>query len=125
MFSQQFPALDAAGWLAFAKRTWREDGKQFVPTSDPKIAKTLEGFQPENPLPAMWPQFDALSGVPVMVVRGANSDLLTPATVAAMQARRPDLVVLEVADQGHTPLLAEDGTIGKLIAFIDTCGKPH
>ncbi len=125
MFSQQFPALTADGWLAFARRSWREDGKQFVPTSDPRIARTLEGFQPENPLPAMWLQFDALSGVPAMVVRGANSDILTTETVAAMKARRPSLVTLEVADQGHTPLLAEDDTIGKLIAFIDSCGAPH
>ena len=125
MFSQQFPALTADGWLAFARRSWREDGKQFVPTSDPRIARTLEGFQPENPLPAMWLQFDALSGVPAMVVRGANSDILTTETVAAMKARRPSLVTLEVADQGHTPLLAEDDTIGKLIVFIDSCGAPH
>jgi pimeloyl-ACP methyl ester carboxylesterase len=69
----------------------------------------------------MWPQFDALAAVPVMVVRGANSDLLMPETVAAMKQRRPDLVSLEVADQGHTPLLAEPDVIAKLAAFIETC----
>jgi pimeloyl-ACP methyl ester carboxylesterase len=123
MFDHQFPALTHDNWLAFAKRTWRAENGSYIPTYDVKIALMLQNYDPETPIPAMWPQFDALSAVPVMVVRGANSDLLTAETVAAMKTRRPSLVTLEVADQGHTPLLAEQDTITKLIAFIDTCGK--
>lgn len=121
MFSHQFPALTADGWIAWARRNWRESNGQLVPASDPAIAKGLESFTPDVPIPPMWPQFDALAAVPVMVVRGANSDLLTGETVAAMKQRRPDLVALEVADQGHTPLLAEPDVIDRLSAFIDTC----
>ena len=125
MFSHQFTALTADDWMAWAKRSWRDDNGHLAPTSDATISKGLEGFTPDVPIPAMWPQFDALSGVPVMVVRGANSDLLAPETVAAMKARRTDLVTVEVADQSHTPLLEDDLTIGKLIAFIDTCDPRH
>lgn len=125
MFNHQFPALTADDWIAWAKRNWHENDGQLLPASDPKIAKGLEAFAPEVPIPPMWLQFDALAAVPVMVVRGANSDLLMPETVAAMKARRPDLVTLEIADQGHTPLLAEDTTIAKLIAFIDACSTRH
>jgi pimeloyl-ACP methyl ester carboxylesterase len=125
MFSGQFPALTADDWIGWARRSWREEGGRFAPTSDPQIAKGLENFAPEVPIPPMWLQFDALASVPVMVVRGANSDLLMPETVAAMKARRPDLATLEIADQGHTPLLAEPDTIARLSAFIDTCDPRH
>ena len=55
----------------------------------------------------MWKQFDALGGVPVMVIRGENSDILSADDRRRHGARRPDLVAIEVPDQGHTPLLVE------------------
>jgi len=82
---------------------------------------TLEGIDLAQPLPPLWAEFDALAGVPVMVMRGANSDLLSGATVAAMRARRPDLTAVEVPDQGHAPLLSEPEIMGRIDAFIRGC----
>lgn len=117
----QFPRLTAEQWLAGAQNAWEERDGKLTPTYDVRLARTLEGVSPERPLPPLWNQFDALGQVPVMVIRGANSDLLSPATVTAMKARRRDLDVLEVPDQGHTPLLAEADTLARIAAFAARC----
>ncbi|MGZ5865641.1 MAG: alpha/beta fold hydrolase [Xanthobacteraceae bacterium] len=121
LFSQQFPALTQDDWIAWARRSWREEKKRFVQTYDARIANTLSTINPETPPPALWPQFDALKQIPLMVVRGANSDILSAETVTAMAARRSDMEVVEVADQGHTPLLDDDATIARIATFIGTC----
>jgi pimeloyl-ACP methyl ester carboxylesterase len=117
----QFPKLGDADWLAAAKRGWREEGGRLLNTYDPALAHTFQGFDPEHPFPTLWPQFDALARIPLMVVHGANSDILSSATVDAMRARHPDMEVLVVPDQGHAPLLAEAGTIGPIAAFAAKC----
>jgi pimeloyl-ACP methyl ester carboxylesterase len=117
----QFPKLTAADWLAAAKRAWREDGGRLVVTYDPALTGTLETVTPDKPFPTLWNEFDAMGKVPLMVVRGANSDILSAATVIAMQARRPDVELLVVPDQGHAPLLAEAPTIAAIAAFAAKC----
>jgi pimeloyl-ACP methyl ester carboxylesterase len=123
LFDAQFPALTADDWMTNARRTFREHNGRLVPTYDVKLAETLKGVALEKPLPALWNEFDALAGVPLMVIRGALSDLLSPETVEAMRVRRTTLDVLEVADQGHAPLLAEAGTIARIKSFIDAAAR--
>ena len=86
----------------------------------------LEATNFERPLPALWKQFDALASVPVMVIRGGNSDILSITTVAAMRARRSSLEVVEIPDQGHAPILAGTEIIGGIARFVGTCeATPH
>ena len=58
-----------------------------------------------------------------MVVRGSNSDILSPATVAAMRERRSSLDVVEVADEGHAPRLTEPKTASRIAEFITSCDR--
>jgi pimeloyl-ACP methyl ester carboxylesterase len=117
----QFTAMSEAQWLAQARRTWRETANGLVLDYDPQLALTLAEVDVERPVPPLWAQFDSLARVPLMLIHGANSDLLSAATVDAMRARRLDIDVLEVPDQGHAPLLVEADVIARIAAFVTLC----
>ena len=122
-FHAQFPKLAPQDWIAFAQRTWREHRGALMPNHDLKLARALRGVSLER-LPTFWNQFDALAHIPLMVIRGANSDMLASTTVNAMLARRGQLEVVVVPDQGHAPLLAEPKVIRRIAAFVASSEVP-
>jgi len=121
LFDAQFPRLTGEQWLAAAQRTWKADNGELVPTYDVKLGGTLAELDIERPLPAMWTEFDALSRVPILVIRGANSDILSAATVRAMQVRHPTTESIEIADEGHVPLLDSPDLIRRVAEFVCSC----
>jgi pimeloyl-ACP methyl ester carboxylesterase len=125
LFDAQFPKLTAEHWLAAAERAWKSDDGELVPTYDVRLARTLAEIDIERPLPAMWNEFDALARVPVLVIRGANSDILSAATVSAMHEHHRTMESIEVADQGHVPVLESGGLIGRIAEFVAKCDNTH
>jgi len=123
LFGGHFPKWGDADWLIFARRTFKEADERIVADYDTRLATTLAGLTPERPMPALWKEFDALNRVPVMVVRGTKSDILSEATVAAMRERRSSLEVIEVADEGHAPRLTDPETASRIASFIASCEK--
>ncbi|UWQ18619.1 alpha/beta fold hydrolase [Jannaschia sp. M317] len=101
-----FENVPPSRWQEEAEKHYRETPEGLALTYDAKLRDAvLEGGA--QPLPDLWPLFDALAGLPLACIRGANSDLLTPETLAEMQRRRPDMIVGEVAGRGHVPFLDE------------------
>ena len=123
LFSDQFPKLTSEDWLGAAQRAWKTNADhELVPTYDVRLAQTLTEVDIERPLPSMWQEFDALARVPVLVIRGGLSDILSAETVAGMKEHHPAMDVIEVADQGHVPVLAAGSELlGGIAAFVAEC----
>lgn len=89
---------------------------------DPKLRDAVLPTFSADP-PDLWPYFDALEGIPVGLIRGANSDLLSAETVDRMRSRRPDIAVLDVPDRGHCPFLDEPECTTFIRRFLRDAGK--
>ena len=121
VFHTQFPNFTAEQWLATAQRAWRMQDGALTPTYDVRIARTLAAIDIEQRLPPLWNEFDSLIRVPLLVIRGENSDLLSADTLAAMAVRHPGMETIEVPGQGHVPLLDGDDIVSRITAFVAQC----
>ena len=117
----RFPGLTDAKWTSLARRWFDEGPEGLVLNYDARIRDNIEATAGQA-APNMWPLFDALDGVPLAVVRGMNSDLLTAETVEKMRKRRRDLIVGEVPDRGHVPFLDEPEAQAALASLVARVG---
>ena len=117
-FGDHFPRLTEAEWQEWARTVWTDEGGKPVLSYDPALARTLDAVNETDPIPDLWAVWDKLAAIPAMVIRGANSDLLSAATVAEMGRRHPGLVAIEVADEGHTPFLHRPALADRIGAFV-------
>ena len=125
LFHGQFPNLTSEQWLAAAQRGWAMRDGALIPTYDVRLGRTLSAIDIESPLPPLWNEFDALKRVPMLVIHGGKSDILSAATVEAMAARHPGLDIIEVADQGHVPLLEGDVLLHRIGDFVAKCDAAY
>lgn len=72
----------------------------------------------------LWALFRGLAGIPVGVVRGGNSDILSQATAEAMAAAHPDLILAVVPAKGHTPTLSEPEAAEVVRTILDKAARP-
>lgn len=114
-----------AGFANVPEERWRDEVEKLYTqtkdglriTYDPKLRDaTLPAFEAEAP--EMWPVYDMLADLPVAVIRGANSDLLSHATFAEMGRRHPGAILAEVPDRGHIPFLDEAPALDALRNWI-------
>ena len=115
---EAFPDYDLDGWLEMAKRTLvvSQNGRISY-DYDMAIAEPFK--QPGNAAPVdLWPAFDALKDVPMVLVRGELSDLLSPETVAEMGKRNRAMTTVTVPNVGHAPMLNEPEARGAIDALF-------
>ncbi len=124
----RFPGVALSAWRVWAARTYRPlPGGGLALRYDPAIRDALLAQAEAGPLPDLWPLFDGLAGIPLGLIRGANSDLLTAETAQRMRARRPDMRYAEIADRGHIPFLDEPGSLALIRAVLadaEAGGRP-
>jgi pimeloyl-ACP methyl ester carboxylesterase len=69
--------------------------------------------------PNLWLAYEALRDVPMLLVRGELSDLLSPDTVKQMGVRNPKLRGITVPRIGHAPTLDEPAVREAIDALLD------
>ena len=83
---------------------------------DPKLAVPFVAALTSADM-ELWPLYDAIE-CPVLLVRGADSDLLTTAAAAEMERRGPKAKLVEFAGVGHAPTLMHADQIEAVRAFL-------
>jgi len=107
-------------WLALSRPMLRPDGMGFKLHYDPSIAVAFKNLTPANAKAGeavMWAMYDQITA-PTLVLRGADSDLLSPASARAMGERGPRAALREFAGVGHAPMLTNDEQIGAVRTFL-------
>ncbi len=114
-----FPDLSEEQWLAFAHRLFRENAAGRPELAyDPAISQPIKE-SPQAAAPGdLWQIFDAMKGIPMLVIRGALSDILSAGTVRQMAKRHGSLRQVEVSRTGHAPLLTEPEAETAIVDFL-------
>ncbi len=120
---QQFPLFGDAEWEMMARRTWTEREGRLTPDYDPNLMKVLEEIDLEAPLPVLWNYFEGLKAVPLLAIRGANSDLLAGKTLEEMGERHPDCETYVAPGQGHAPLLGSKDMVRRIAKLVQRAEK--
>jgi pimeloyl-ACP methyl ester carboxylesterase len=115
--STPFGPHSDAQWR-FLTENWvkKEADGRWRPRYDPRIAEPYRASMPEKDL-ELWSIYDAIR-CPTLVIRGAQSDLLSRATTAEMTRRGPKAKVIEIPGVGHAPTLLGADQIGVVRDFL-------
>jgi pimeloyl-ACP methyl ester carboxylesterase len=113
-----YPDYDLTQWLAMAKRLYRlSSAGRIVPHYDMKIAEPMRQGAGDAGAD-LWPAFDALGPVPLTIIRGGLSDILSVATAKEMVRRHPGAKLVTLPRVGHAPALDEAGALKAVDALI-------
>ena len=113
-----FPDLSSLQWLGFARTIYRDEGGRPRLSYDARLRQAVETAMQGAPAD-LWPYFDALAELPILTIRGANSDILSAATLGEMARRRPDMASVTVARRGHAPFLDEAEAVAAIDDFLE------
>lgn len=118
--SQGFGVHTREQWLALTEPQLKQEGGVFKPRSDPSIALPFKAVTPEQSKlgeAMLWQAWDGLT-LPTLLVRGAESDLLSAATAKAMTERGPRARLVEFAGVGHAPMFVQPDQVAAVREFL-------
>jgi pimeloyl-ACP methyl ester carboxylesterase len=104
-------------WAHLTRHSVRKDSEQdrYLSLCDPAILQALRA--PSNPGAHLWAYWDAID-LPILVVRGRDSDFLPSYLSNEMVRRNPHAIVHDVPGCGHAPTLMPRDQIEAVIAFL-------
>jgi pimeloyl-ACP methyl ester carboxylesterase len=121
-----FGPLTDAQWRHLAQHSARQNGDGgYALRYDPGIGEGLHGhIDAEFPIGPdllrgidLWNVWSKIE-CPVLVLRGANSEVLLKTTLEEMRKRKPDVEVVEFAGVGHAPALMSTDQIRVVKKFL-------
>lgn len=115
-----FEDVPASRWREEVERHTVETPEGLKIPYDPRLREALTAVG-EEPATDLWPLFDAMKDLPLAVIRGKNSNLLSHETVTVMGRRRPDMITAEVPDRGHIPFLDEPEALEVIRDWLEIC----
>jgi pimeloyl-ACP methyl ester carboxylesterase len=118
-----FANVPESRWAEEAVRHYVQTDEGVKINYDPALREAFLGAFKGDAVPTAWPLFDACAGLPLALIRGANSDLLSAASAAEMRARRPDMIFAEVPDRAHVPFLDEPESVAAITAWLDQAAR--
>lgn len=112
-----WPGLSDETWSRLVHRCYRADASaRPVLDCDPRVGQALRSAPPAQG--SLWPVFARLGAIPMLVIHGALSDILSAGTVERMQREKPDLERVTVGNRGHVPLLDEPEALLGIERFL-------
>lgn len=114
-----FPALDDTDWTDMAEAIFRQTNGMIVADFDPALIEPLRSLDKDTQIPDLWELYQGFQTIPLMVVRGENSSILSQATLTEMGQRHPDIKSVTAVGQGHAPLLHRPDLLAEISVFID------
>lgn len=113
-----FPGVPLSRWRIHARAIFDEvEGRPRL-AHDPQL-RAAAAVDDDSANISLWPLFEGVSDIPVLVIRGENSDILSRETVAAMAAHHHRLDHVEIADRGHAPFLDEPAALAAIEGFLE------
>jgi len=116
MSEKQFSAVPPQLWPVIARKSYLDENGFPAPAYDARLAQSVSMLSGD--VPALWVEFQALSRVPTLVLRGGNSDMLAQRTVDDMLARHARLDAVVIPGEGHTPMLMDSRSIEAIEGFV-------
>lgn len=119
-----FENVPEGRWFEEVSRHYIETPQGLQINYDPRLRNAVVAAETaiasgEAPPPDLWPLFDALDGLPLALIRGENSNLLSGKTAAEMRRRRPDMRFADVPARGHVPFLDEPAALEVIHAWLE------
>ncbi len=111
-----YPAYGLTDWVMLAKRLYRitKNGR-IVPDYDAKIAEPMrKAAEPVD----LWPAYESLGAIPLALIRGGTSDILSAATHKEMARRLPQAKAVTISNVGHAPTLDEPTAIKAIMTML-------
>ena len=118
--SYGFASVSDATWEAAARRIFVARNGSVQPDYDMALANNFPSAADikQGKIADLWPLVPALAKIPLGLLRGSGSDLLSQATVQKMKEALPHLHHTEVPGRGHVPFLDEPESIAAIREWL-------